>query len=240
MVHFFHEDDGHSGSSMTTIAGEQLRAWYDLHKLLTEHWDPVFSDHKRQFSEIEKRLSGHREFLQARFDDLKPSIDAEVRNGAEFRGCGSCGFKAARTEAVLGALFESECLVCRYRDEWLDYDCADCGTTGRLRPGGEFSCRKCGAGERQKEIFERINEFVATPDNYFDAQVPAHCSECEGYYSVAEYEEKFMCVVCFTTSDEVHACGWCGEFGNGDMEDSNMVGCTMCEGSVGHQMSKDD
>jgi len=240
MVHFFHEDDDLTGPKMAAIAGEQLRAWYDLHKLLTEHWAPVFANHAEQFSSIEKRLTGHREFLQARFDDLKPAIETEIRKGVQFRRCGSCGFKAARANSVLSSLFESECLICRYRDKWFDYECSDCSAVGTLREGGDFVCRKCGAEDNQHAIFDRINQFVVTSDNYFEAPVPANCSECDGYHSVAEYEDKFLCVVCLSVSDEVNACGWCGAFGNGDMEDSNMAGCTVCEGSVGHHMSKDD
>jgi hypothetical protein len=240
MVHFFHEADGASGPEIEAIAREQLRAWYDLHKLLTSHWDPIFIDYGKQFVLIEEKLTGHREFLRAKFNDLASSIKDEISNGAQFRMCGSCAFESARANVVLGALLESECLVCRYQDRWLDYECSDCGAPGRLREGGDFACRKCGNGDDQEAIFDRINEFEVTSDNYFEAHVPAHCSECEGYHSVAEYKGKFLCVICLSVSDEVNACGWCGEFGTGDMEDSNLGGCTVCDGSVGHQMSKDD
>jgi hypothetical protein len=90
---------------------EQLRAWYDLHKLLTVDWDPIFIDYGKQFTLIEKKLTGHREFLRAKFNDLAPLIKDEIFKGAQFRMCGSCAFESARTHKVLGALFESECLV---------------------------------------------------------------------------------------------------------------------------------
>jgi hypothetical protein len=240
MVHFFHDVDGGTGAPIEVIAREQLRAWYDLHKLLTVDWRPAFVDYAAHFALIEKKLTGHREFLRAKFNDLAPLIKAESSKGAQFRMCGSCAFKSARTRAVLGALFESECLVCRYRDRWVDYNCSKCGVPGRLREGGDFACGKCGAGEDHEAIYDRLNEFVATPDNYFEAPFPAHCSECEGYQTVAEYKGKFLCVVCLSVSNEVGTCGWCGESGTGDMEDSGMTGCTVCDGSIGHQMSKDD
>jgi hypothetical protein len=240
MVHFFHDTDSGSGPAIEVIAREQLRAWYDLHKLLTADWYPIFIDYGKQFALIEKKLTGHREFLRAKFNDLTPQIKDEISKGAQFSMCGSCAFESSRTREIWGALFASECLVCRYRDRWLDYDCSECGARGRLREGGDFACRKCGAGDDQQAIYDRLNEFVATSDNYFEACVPAHCSECEGYHSVAEYHEKFLCVICLSVSDEVRPCGWCGEFGTGDMEDSSMAGCTVCDGSVGHQMSKDD
>jgi hypothetical protein len=240
MVHFFHESDDSSGPAIEVIATEQLRAWYDLHKLLTVDWAPIFVDHRKQFTLIEKKLTGHREFLRAKFNDLLPSIKKEVSKGVLFSVCDSCTFESARTVEVLGKLCESECLVCRYRDRWIDYECSKCGAPGRLREGGDFACTTCGATDDQQAIYDRLNEFEVTSDNYFEAHVPAHCAECEGYRTVAEYNEKFLCVICLTISEEVNACGWCSEFGTGDMEDSNMGGCTVCNGSIGHQMSKDD
>lgn len=209
MVHFFHEADG--GGEVAAIAGEQLRAWYDLHKLLTTQWSPIFVAYEKPFALIEKRLTGHREYLRAKFDDLQPLIKEQISKGVQFRKCGSCDFGAARVTGILGALFESECLVCRYRDKWLDYACAECGTICPLREGGEFSCGKCGAGEDRDAIYDRLNELIATPDNYFDACVPANCAECDSYHSVAEYSGEYLCVVCLCVSDEVNACGWCGE-----------------------------
>jgi hypothetical protein len=240
MVHFFHEADRGSGPKIEAIATEQLRAWYDLHKLLTTLWGPIFFHYNEEFSLIEKKLRGHREFLRARFDDLAASIKVESSKGIQFGTCASCGFKAARINTVLGELFESGCLVCRHHDKWFNYICSDCDTTSPLHEGGEFLCPVCGKTDKQQTIFDRINEFVATSDNYVDAGVPAHCAECEGYHSVAEYEGHYLCVVCFYVSEEIAACGWCGEFGNGDMEDSNMEGCTVCDGSIGHHMSKND
>ena len=240
MVHFFHEAVLTDGSKIASIATEQLRAWYDLHKLLTVHWDSIFKAYEKKFKAIEVLLSGHREFLKAKFDDLAPSIKVEKSKGVQFRVCGSCGFEAARAKVILGDLFESECLVCRYRDKWLDYKCASCGEKSPLHDGGEFVCEHCGEKEDEKEIIESLNEFIVTQDNYFEAHVPAHCSDCEGYHTVVEYRGKYLCVVCFCVTDEVNACGWCGDYGNGDMEDSTMTGCTVCDGSIGHLMSKDD
>ena len=130
--------------------------------------------------------------------------------------------------------------MCRYHDKWFDYCCPNCSITSPLREGGEFICWSCNGTNDEKEIVEQINEFIITPDNYFEAHVPAHCSECEGYHSVVQYKDQYLCVICFCVTEGVGACSWCGEFGNGDMEDSNLGGCTVCAGSIGNQMSKDD
>ena len=102
MVHFFHEADSTSGPKIEAIAREQLRAWYNLHKLLTGHWAPIFNDYGDHFALIEKKLNGHREFLRAKYDDLVPSINIEKSKRIQFRICGSCSFEAARVSIVLG------------------------------------------------------------------------------------------------------------------------------------------
>jgi len=240
MVHFFHEADRASANRLEAIAREQLRAWYDLHKLLTVQWSPIFDGYGAEFNAIEKKLKGHREFLRAKFDDLASAIKQEKANGIAFRACGSCSFNAARVTEIIGDLSECECLVCGYQDKWFNYTCSNCSKVSPLRDGGEFACPQCQQKDDTEAIVENINEFIVTSDNYMDAYVPAHCSECEGYRSVVEYKEQFLCVVCFCVTEHVAACGWCSEYGNGDMEDSSSFGCTMCGGSVGNQMSKDD
>ena len=241
MVHFFHDADRTPWPWLTeNIALEQLRAWHDLHELLTVDWAPIFESFDQKFDEIDKKLSGHREFLRAKFDKLAPSIKEEKSRGIQFRICPSCGFDAARVLPVLGDLFKSTCLVCRRRGSWFNYTCSNCNKVSPLGDGGEFVCTRCQHKDDQAVIVEKINEFIITSDNYMDARVPAHCAECEGYHSVVEYKEQFLCVVCFLVTEHVAACGWCSEYGNGDMGDSAMFGCTMCGGSVGNQMSKDD
>jgi hypothetical protein len=240
MVHFFHEADRSSGPETESIVREQLRAWHDLRELLTLHWSPLFENFDAQFDVIDKKLSGHREFLRAKFDNLYAQIKDEKSRGIQFRICASCNFEAARVLVVLGDLLESRCLVCDHRDMWFDYTCSNCNKVSPLHDGGEFECVHCKNKDNTEAITESVNEFIATSDNYMDAQVPAHCSECEGYHTVVEYKDQFLCVVCFLVTEEVKACGWCGEYGNGDMEDSTLVGCTVCEGSAGYYGSKDD
>jgi hypothetical protein len=238
MVHFFHDAD--RAPETESIALEQLRAWHDLHELLTVEWSPIFDNFDEQFKIVNKNLSGHREFLRAKFDKLSPSIEHEKVNGIQFCVCGSCNFDAARILPVLGDLFESTCLVCGRRETWFDYTCSECNTVSPLHDGGEFVCPHCQHKDETAEIVDGINEFITTQDNYMDAHVPANCSECESYHSVVEYKDQYLCVVCFWVTENVTACGWCSEYGNGDMEDSSLVGCSVCDGSVGHQMSKDD
>jgi hypothetical protein len=240
MVHFFHHANDNRGAEIEAVAGEQLRAWYDLHELLISQWSPIFDEYSDRFIGIEEKLKGHREYLQAKFEALGPKIDAEKKLGVKFDMCSSCYFDAARVSSIIGSLHESKCLVCGYQEKGLDYECPECGKTSELDDGGRFVCFACGHKDDEQQIVESINEFKATKDNYFDAMVPANCSECEGYHTVVEYKDHFLCVRCFRVTEGLEQCGWCGEYNNGDMRESSYVGCGICDGAAGWHANKDD
>ncbi|MGC1779727.1 MAG: hypothetical protein WBB34_17465 [Xanthobacteraceae bacterium] len=240
MVHFFHHADRDFGSEIQKVAEEQLRAWYDLNELLTVQWAPVFEEYEDRFDQIEGKLKGHREYLQAKFDGLKDEINLDKKRGVNFRSCTTCGFEAASVMAVIGDLQESRCLVCGYQERWLDYTCPNCEELVELKDGGTFKCSNCDHKDEEDELVKRLNEFEITKDNYFDAIVPANCSDCEGYHTVVEYREEYLCVVCFSVSEVLKQCGWCSEYNNGDMSESSYAGCSVCDGSMGWHARKDD
>lgn len=240
MVHFFHEADQGGGADISTIAREQLRAWYHLHRLLTVQWKGIFRRYNAQFIQIEKKLGGHKEYLRAKFEELGPEIAKKKESGVSFVVCNTCGFLAGEIEPIIGQLNETRCLVCGFSQKWLNYACPDCEHDVRLFDGGEFTCPECGYHEDARALAENLNQFVATKDNYMDAIVPANCTECESYHSIVEYEDKYLCVVCFDVADRLEACGWCNEFSNGDMEDSYLTGCSICAGAAGWHAERDD
>jgi hypothetical protein len=227
VVHFYHE------AEFSEIASEQLRAWYDLHQLLDAQWKQEFKDWQLEFADIERRLRGYREYLQAKFTDLKGSIARERKGGVEFGTCASCSFDAARTQTVLGKLKSANCLVCDYKNQWLEYECSNCSKASGLLGGSPFICAHCGQRESEADIAEKLNQFVVTKDNYFDATVPGNCSDCDGYETIIQYHNKYLCTSCFAVSDTLSACGWCNELNNGDMENSAYSGCSVCEGRAG-------
>jgi hypothetical protein len=241
MVHFFHEGDATSDKAiLENVAEEQLRAWSSLHLLLTSQWRDIFSAHYSMFAEIERKLKGHRDYLKAKFDLLAPKIGADKVKGIDFGSCGACGFEAARKTSIVGDLSEVNCLVCGYKERRMDFACPDCGNISFIREGEEFSCTGCDKKLSEDELADELNEFFATPDNYLDAQVPANCGDCDGFETVVEYKDKYLCVRCFAVTDGLEACGWCGAFSSGDMENSYMTGCGYCDGNVGWHSDKDD
>ena len=181
MVHYFHGASIKRGPAMAAIATEQLRAWYDLNKLLSEQWSPIFDEYGTQLARIERKLGGHREYLRAKFVDLAPKLAALNSRGVKIQRCTSCRFKANQVDDIVGDLHESKCLVCGYRSRWLVYKCPGCGAKGKLRDGGRFVCATCGQTLEESDLVESIDQFVATKHNYFEAMVPANCAECDGY-----------------------------------------------------------
>jgi hypothetical protein len=240
MVHFFHEADRASDHTIKQIALEQLKAWAGLHQLLTSQWAPIFHDHAKRFDAIEKSLKKHREYLRAKYDELLPFIEAEKAAGFTYIVCNSCHFEAAHAKEIIGHLNEAACRVCGFGSRFFNYTCNDCEKESPLYDGGTFICAHCGHKEDEEEIFEKINQFVATKDNYFEALVPANCGECDGYHTVVEYEDQYLCVMWLNYTDGLQVCGWCGEGNTGDMKNSSWEGCTVCDGRAGHLAHKDD
>ena len=144
MVHFFHPDENRSVPALQSVAGEQLRAWYDLNQLLLSQWAPVFEDCRDRLNGIEKALKGHRVYLQAKFDDLVPKIEEEKQSGIKFLACSSCKFEAARVTDVIGDLHEYDCLVCGFWEKSLYFACPKCLEFSNLGDGGSFTCWNCG------------------------------------------------------------------------------------------------
>jgi hypothetical protein len=50
-------------------------------------------------------------------------------------------------------------------------------------------------------LIEHLNEFQITKDNYFDAIVPANCADCDGYHTVVQYKDEYLCVACLSVAD---------------------------------------
>lgn len=240
MVHFFHEVQSTSNETVKQIAQEQLRAWAGLHQLVTSQWSQVFEEYAERFDEIERSLKHHREYLRAKYEEISPAIDAERKIGATYVRCASCRFDAARAQQIIGDLHEATCKVCGYECRYFSYKCSACEKMSPLFEGGRFVCEHCECENGDEAIFDQINQYVTTPDNYFEARVPANCGECGGYHTVAEYEDQYLCVVCLDISEDLQFCGWCGAANTGDMTDSTWSGCSECEGQAGHIASKND
>jgi hypothetical protein len=93
-------------------------------------------------------------------------------------------------------------------------------------------CKACGEKFDFKELLS---------DNIdFDGENLAYCNECKYHeHSVGKLEEEWICFACHCTHDEMEVgyCDFCNEFIAGNLEDTYLSGCSMCDGQMGHYMS---
>jgi hypothetical protein len=100
-----------------------------------------------------------------------------------------------------------------------------------------LSCGSCGKvfefGDVMRECLEDCEHFYGFEDGF------AYCSDCEYPKQpsvVPTTDDEWLCLSCLTTHNEVGSCDYCSEFVAGDLEDSYMSGCLMCDGQMGHYM----
>jgi len=237
LVHFY--QDLSTAEAREQVAIEQLRAWHGLLGLVRVQWADVFSKHGKTFEELDKKFAKHREYLRTRFESLVDEIKKLKQDNAKICECSSCGFEAAKVEALVGELFESTCLVCKMKSRWIEVECTSCQKTMRFEGDDGITCPHCDTRYSQEELADLIDDDPATPDNYFDQNTPGNCSWCDGYHTVVSYREKFVCSSCLHLSDYLGTCGWCNEGNNGDMEDSSWRGCSHCDGRGGWDADRD-
>jgi hypothetical protein len=104
-----------------------------------------------------------------------------------------------------------------------------------------FTALSCGSCGKAFEFGDVMSECLEDCEHLSDSEEGfAYCSDCEytGQPSVVPTtDDEWFCLSCLTTHDEVGSCGYCSEFVAGDLEDSYMSGCLMCDGQMGHYMT---
>ncbi|MEG4409128.1 hypothetical protein [Microcoleus sp. MON2_D5] len=89
-----------------------------------------------------------------------------------------------------------------------------------------LSCSSCSNSFELNDDAEDVDSF-------------AHCNDCETESSVVELGDKWICFSCHKVhnDNDVGCCGYCDAFIAGNLEDSFLSGCLMCEGQMGHYMN---
>lgn len=240
MVHFFHE--AHSVSEnrelRIEIAKELLKAWYLLNQLLTGPWKDVFEPWLPQIGDIDTKLRDHRKYLQVVFDHLEPEIRALEREGFAFEVCPSCGFKAQKPEATDEYISVTKCLVCGVEQKTLTIECPLCGKPMEFVGEGFSECSSCGTHLEPEHIVDALKddnaEYVAAKNGDRSWELGT-CSDCELYHTVVRIApDKYICASCLGTFESLQPCQWCDELTTGDMENSYLSGCSVCEGRLGY------
>jgi hypothetical protein len=153
----------------------------------------------------------------------------------------------------VASVYEAEEKVCRESFRGIDFKhqllreaaenirCLTCQSSLiKARGADEFSlftyldCISCGKNFIFEDVMhECLSDISNSEDNF------AYCNSCEytEQPSVIPIENKWLCLSCLTTHEETGNCEYCDEFVAGDLNDTFMNGCLMCDGQMEHYMN---
>jgi len=243
MVHFFHQGQHAKKTDIEAIVGQQCRAWFYLHRVLTQKWKIVFADYQLKVASYDKAMHKQRQFLAEKFDQLKSDISAAQKAGETFFECPSCGHLALEEDAADAPVLSFDCLVCDFSANGVRVECPSCDSEQTLIGEPWHECTTCAHKFSDDEVKNTLLDWhVATKDNLYDGY-EASCGECQGHLSVALLPSgEWMCSNCFARFEpnDIGACEWCSELTTEDIENSYSAGCEFCEGSAGWHAGKED
>lgn len=157
MVHFFHNGLEKDEKAKAQIVAEHCRSWFHLHRLLSR-WGSYFRDFGNEIARADTAMLRHRKYLSAKFDALRPELDAARTAGNDPKVCPACDYVAL--DSRTGDRYLDEiCRVCGYElpshkamqqgHEHFIASCADCnGVETVVQAGFGYRCSDCG------EVFE--------------------------------------------------------------------------------------
>ena len=234
IAHFFHSGLDGSTSSKSIIQ-RQCRVWLYLHRLLAESWRDTFAGFDERLKKLDRKMRDKRKFLEAIFHDVGPELAKHHKAGHPVTKCPACEFEAlllqdSKTYTV------GRCLVCRYQNTLLRVECPGCRKEVLLESGNDH-CSECSHAFTPEEAGELIGGTQPEDDTGYTT-LPVYCGEC-GTDTVFNKDGHYLCTNCMEESDEIAMCGWCNDYNSGDVEDSYLHGCSMCDGLIGWKGDKD-
>jgi hypothetical protein len=234
MVHFYH--GGIDGKQRDEIKLEQAQAWFELNRFIVDTWRDKFEPFLFEVRKMERNLIAHNHYAQAKYESLAPKIQGLKKSGKTFQACPNCGTEGCQFEDEGNRISTLDCLVCFLKEKRIQIECPDCEDTNQYVAAYEsFVCTNCQhevSGE--SAIFDLLdqNQVRGTKDD-LDSDTPANCDECQGYHTVCEYEDGYLCANCFAYFDSVGQCQYCSDYMTGDTEGTYAFGCEHCEGTAG-------
>lgn len=229
-----------------TVIEEQIRAWYELQRLLTRDWADGFAPHRDVVDRLGRAMHGQRRFLAHKADQLSRELDAVRASGGAVYPCDACGYDAVVEEVRYGDLVIARCRVCERETRWLWFDPDE--TSAALRVGEEGILLPPTEGRPLDVALVAKHYTPYQPqDERLVEPVAAYCGACElsdtptvvpwpagETYDSWEPEHGapapplWLCVNCLDTPETPTRCEWCGERVTGEVGDYYNPGCSMC------------
>lgn len=156
VVHFFHYGLESDQTAKEAIVAEQCRAWFHLHRLL-QNWASHFSEFNQEIQRANHAMLQHRQYLDAKFNALKPELDAARKAGNVPKTCPACDYEALDKNPG-DKYLDEVCRICGYEspsheairqgDEAFIANCLWCDAEEMVIASGRgYACQNC------KEIF---------------------------------------------------------------------------------------
>lgn len=240
LIHFFNRAyvDQPDSKVLESVFAEECKGWFYLYQLLTNKWRNEFLDHISQIKKLNESMLGKRRYLQAKFDALSSDIENYKKKGISFSICQACEYVSSKEEVIEGPLVATECLTCEMQSRHMRITCPDCKDSINIYDTGEGKCDNCQTSIDIDYLLEKYAKPIYLGSGMYEEN-RAYCSYCEysEQASVVFLESTWVCLFCLETHQEVGHCGYCGEFVAGDLEDSFLAGCLMCDGQMAHYMT---
>lgn len=231
MVHFYHP---FYPPSHAEVVSEQWSAWFHLHNLISKCWHSHFQKFDDEIEELHDLVRGNRKYLKAKYDEIRPDIEAEIFKGVTYSKCTICGYESAKHDNLYDLIYTKTCRVCHHQNNTIHIKCPECETDILIEDMGHGECRGCGF---ETDIAYLISELGPYQDPKED-QIIAYCAECEhsepSAIPIGMDEDEYLCLNCNTLHGTAKKCHYCNELIAGlDLEASYFAGCIMCKGSSG-------
>ncbi|MES2433008.1 MAG: hypothetical protein V4586_04195 [Pseudomonadota bacterium] len=237
MVHFYHPIDGINPDrdrQRDAVVLEQCRGWFYLRRLLGDEWSDVFAAFQVRIADINMSMKPHLEYLRTVYEQIRPELEIEKRNGAFLATCSACGFEAHVLDDI--GPQEARCRVCLSEESLLLHKCSNVHCEQKtLLPEGEYETWVCSHCDNSVELAELLTEYtIEGKAGRDDPQYPALCTECsQETAATLDDGATVFCFNCFSWPEKIEFCEWCNAPFTGDAEHTYWSGCERCDGKSG-------
>ncbi|SET62008.1 hypothetical protein [Thorsellia anophelis] len=234
VVHFYHEGI-FNPEEHKNIKAEQATAWFELQRFITVTWREIYKPFLQKFENMERVLTGTNNYASVKYKSIEPDIQEQIKAGKHFETCTKCGCNSFEVIEEVNNLISKACMVCFHNEVKLKINCPSCNDPNQfISPFEGFQCELCNYTiTSQHGLYNLIDQNTDSYKDYFEAITPASCDDCEGYETVCEYEEHYLCVCCLTLYDTVYQCEYCNGHMTSEASDTYIFGCQNCEGMRG-------
>ena len=240
IVHFAHTDYPDLSAAKAGVVVEQWASWHHLHALVTEKWKEVFSSYQKEFNRIHGRIMQQKDFIKARFNEIKPKIDIQTKAGKKVITCQHCFMLAAIVSKEQKWGNDYNCMVCGANDIALasttdTLECPTCHNSYEFFNKNLTACPHCSSSISTNLIIDLCEKKYVAGDDWWEEGQPhiAGCHTCQHERSSVFFiDGLWSCVSCFDRGWQAVSCPNCDEFVTGDMEAIKYFACYKCEDAV--------